>query len=85
MPFIHLAVDEIQNAIKDKLKIITQGLNSLRILHAIAEKAQNINLIVEINSLKLYKATQNMATIQYRQTSYNKYKRFKESTTRGYK
>ena len=26
-----------------------------------------------------------MATIQYRQTSYNKYKRFKESTTRGYK
>ena len=50
-------VDGIQNAIKDELKIITQGLDFLRILHAIAEKAQNMDLMTKINNLKLYEAT----------------------------
>jgi len=67
------------------LEIITQGLDFLCILHAIAERAQNVNLIAKINSLKLYEATQNMATIQYKQTSYNKYKRSKKLATRKYK
>ena len=57
MLILQRLINGIQNAIKDKLEIIIQGFDSLRILHAIAKKAQNINLIIKINNLKLYKAT----------------------------
>ena len=63
MPTLQRLIDRIQNATKDELEIITQKLDSLRILHAIAKRVQNINLITKINNLKLYKAIQNMAII----------------------
>ena len=50
-------INRIQNATKNELEIITQRFNFLCILHVIAKKAQNVNLIIEINNLKLYKAT----------------------------
>ncbi len=56
MPTLQRLVNGVQNATKNELEIITQGLNFLRILHAITKRTQNVNLIIKINNLKLYKA-----------------------------
>ena len=54
---------------KEELETMAEDL---RTLYVIAERDKNLDLKAKINILKVFEATEDMASIQYGHTSYDK-------------